>query len=84
MSFNRPTVLATGRSEPGCLGHFRVGNQLDLVHFPLKIESSDIFSEALDRPPMARNRVRSPLGHAFEPPRAIPFDFQQLLSFPKF
>ena len=32
---------------------------------------------------MARNRVRSPPGHAFEPPRAIPFISEQLLNFRK-
>ena len=49
-----------------------------------KIEISDSVSESPGHPPTARNRVGNPLGHAFGPPRAIPFISEQLLLFRKF
>ena len=45
---------------------FDFGNQLDRC-FSTKIEGSNSVSEALGRPPMARNRPRRPLGHVFGP-----------------
>ena len=52
--------------------------------FSSKIAVSNSVSEAFNRPPTARNRVGSPLGHACEPPRAIPFISEQLSIFRKF
>ena len=56
----------------------------DLREFHKKCEISNSVSEEPGRPPTARNRVRSPPGHAFEPPRAISLDPEQLSLFWKF
>ena len=59
-------------------------SEILVSHFSApKIAISNSVSEEPGRPPMARNRVRSLPGHAFEPPRAIPFISEQLLNFRK-